>query len=198
MIVIIDNYDSFTYNLHQLIGKFTEDIKVYRNDEVTIKQLEEMDITHLVISPGPKYPSDAGISIEAIKNFSGKIPVLGICLGHQAIAEAFGGKVVKAAEAVHGRTSSVNHTGKEIFKNVKNYFTAARYHSLIVENNTLSEQLKVIATTNKDEIMAITHKQHNTYGLQFHPESFISECTDVIIKEFLKLEGGIKNELDIK
>lgn len=198
MIVIIDNYDSFTYNLHQLIGRFNEDIKVYRNDKVTIKELKEMDISHLVISPGPKYPRDAGISIEVVKAFSGEIPILGICLGHQSIAEAFGGKVIKAQEAVHGKTSLVKHKGKEIFERVKSPFTAARYHSLIVEENTLSKQLEVLATTDKGEIMAITHKEHNTYGLQFHPESFISEYGDVIIEEFLKLEGGIKNETCIR
>ena len=188
MIVMIDNYDSFTYNLYQYIGHFTKEIKVFRNDEITVKEIDEMMPSHLIISPGPKYPKDAGISIEAIKHFTGKIPVLGICLGHQAIGEAFGGKVIRAKKVLHGKTSKAK-LNKEaaIFKGLNEEVTIGRYHSLIVEKESLPNVLEVIATDEEGEIMALKHKKAETYGLQFHPESILTECGMEMIKNFLEV-----------
>lgn len=186
--MIIDNYDSFTYNLYQFIGHYNKEIKVFRNDKVTIEEIEKMKPTHLVISPGPKYPKDAGISVEAIKHFNGKMPILGICLGHQSIGEAFGGKVVRAQHILHGKTSkaSVNEASP-IFKGLGKEITIGRYHSLIVEKETLPEILEVTATDEKGEIMAMQHRKAPTYGLQFHPESILSECGMIMIKNFLEV-----------
>ena len=172
MIVIIDNYDSFTYNLYQFIGHYNKEIQVFRNDKVTVDEIEKMSPTHLVISPGPKYPKDAGISIEAIKHFNGKLPILGICLGHQSIGEAFGGKVIRAEQILHGKTSKafINETSP-VFKGLGKEITIGRYHSLIVEKKSLPDVLEITATDEKGEIMAMQHKKAPTFGLQFHPES---------------------------
>lgn len=188
MIVMIDNYDSFTYNLYQFIGHYNKDVKVFRNDEITVSDIAKLDPTHLIISPGPKYPKDAGISIEAIEYFTGKIPVLGICLGHQAIGEAFGGKVVRAKEILHGKTSKA-YLKEEcpIFKGLGKEVTIGRYHSLIVEKETLPDVLEVTATDEKGAIMALAHKMAKTYGLQFHPESILTEHGMEMIKNFLEV-----------
>ena len=190
MILLIDNYDSFTYNLYQAIGVLNPDIKVVRNDEITIEEIEKLSPQALVISPGPCYPKDAGISVEAIRAFSGKIPILGVCLGHQSIAEAFGGRIIHAAEQLHGKQTDIDIDNTQpIFKGLKNKISAARYHSLIAENETLPDCLEIIGTDDKGQIMALKHKEHMTYGLQFHPESILTEYGSVILANFLRMAG---------
>lgn len=188
MIVLIDNYDSFTYNLYQYISHFKPDIQVFRNDAVTLEEIERLAPTHLVISPGPKYPKDAGISVEAIRYFSGKVPILGICLGHQSIAEAFGAKVVQAKEILHGKTSHITlDVTCPIFNQLPETVQVGRYHSLIVEKESLTQDIMITATDNKGEIMALQHKKHPTYGLQFHPESILTPNGQKMIENFLEV-----------
>lgn len=190
MILLIDNYDSFTYNLYQAIGVLYKDIKVVRNDEITPDEIEKLAPRAIIVSPGPCYPKDAGISVEAVKRFSGKIPILGVCLGHQSIAEAFGGKVVHAAEPLHGRQTEISIDNQvPLFKGLRDKLEAARYHSLIVEKESLPDCLEVIGTDDKGQIMALRHKEHNTYGVQFHPESILTETGDMIIANFLRNAG---------
>jgi len=192
MILMIDNYDSFTYNLYQLIGTLYPDIKVIRNDEITLDEIEKLAPEALVISPGPGYPKDAGISVEAVKKFSGKIPILGICLGHQAIAEAFGGKIVRAKVPMHGKASEISlNTGCLIFEGLPEKITAARYHSLVADAITLPSCLTVTATDGEGQIMALRHKTHPTYGVQFHPESILTEQGAAIISAFLRDIAGL-------
>lgn len=188
MILIIDNYDSFTHNLYQLIGELNPDIKVVRNDKITIPEIEELNPDHIIISPGPGNPQQAGICLEVIKRLSGKYPILGVCLGHQAIGEAFGGNVVHAPEIVHGKSDRI-HILKEssLLKGMEEGFQAARYHSLIVEPESLPSCLEVIAETKKHEIMALQHKEYKVYGVQFHPESIMTPEGRVILKNFLSL-----------
>ncbi|SFC89555.1 bifunctional anthranilate synthase component II/anthranilate phosphoribosyltransferase [Ruminococcus albus] len=190
MILLIDNYDSFTYNLYQAIGVLNPDIKVVRNDEITIEEIEKLDPQALVVSPGPCYPKDAGISVEAIRHFSGKLPIFGVCLGHQSIAEAFGGHIIHAAEQMHGKQTSIDiDNTQSIFKGLKNKVDAARYHSLIVEKETLPDCLEVIGTDDRGQIMALKHRQHPTYGVQFHPESILTDYGSAIIANFLRIAG---------
>lgn len=187
MLVLIDNYDSFTYNLVQYFGELGADIKVFRNDQVTINQLIALNPSHLVISPGPGEPlKDDGISSEAIKHFDGKIPVLGVCLGHQALGAVFGGKVDRAQRLMHGKTSKVTHNGQGIFKGVPSPFEAMRYHSLVVYD-PIPAELEVTAITPEEEIMGLKHREHHTYGVQFHPESILTEHGKQILKNFLDL-----------
>lgn len=194
MILMIDNYDSFTYNLYQLIGTLYADIKVVRNDEITVEEIEKMKPEALIISPGPGYPADAGISVEAIKRFSGEIPILGICLGHQAIAEAFGGKIVRAKMPMHGKGTEIRvNTDCPIFAGLPEKITAARYHSLVADSISLPVCLRVTATDGDGQIMALRHKEHPTYGVQFHPESILTEHGAGIISAFLCDVAGIKN-----
>lgn len=191
MILLIDNYDSFTFNLYQYMGEFAE-IKVVRNDEITIDEIEKMNPNGIVISPGPGRPEDAGISIDIAKHFGEKIPVLGICLGHQSIAEAYGGKVIRAEEIYHGKSSEVEVKGNDIFEGVSRKIEVMRYHSLIVERNSLPKELEVIAeTTDKHIIMAIRHKTKKIYGIQFHPESVFTPKGKRILRNFVE---GICNE----
>lgn len=186
MILLLDNYDSFTYNLYQYIGEINEDIMVARNDEITIKEIEALNPSAIVISPGPGYPKTAGISIEAIKHFAGKIPILGVCLGHQAIGEAFGGKVIHAQELIHGKSDDVFiENNYPIFKGIPEKLTVARYHSLIVESESLPSCLICISKSEKGEIMAICHKDYQVYGLQFHPESILTKFGKRIIRNFI-------------
>lgn len=194
MILMIDNYDSFTYNLYQLIGTIYPDISVVRNDEITIEEIEKMKPEALVISPGPGYPADAGISVEAIRRFSGEIPILGICLGHQAIAEAFGGKIIHAKKPMHGKSTEISiNTSCPIFSGLPDKIPAARYHSLVVDSISIPTCINVVATDGEGQIMAVRHKQHPTYGVQFHPESILTEYGAAMISAFLRDVAGIKN-----
>lgn len=185
MILMIDNYDSFTYNLVQYLGEMGEKLKVIRNDQASIQEIAEMDPEFLMISPGPCSPKEAGISLEAIKNFAGKTPIFGVCLGHQSIAQVFGGDIVRADRLMHGKTSMVYHDGKTIFEGVENPFPAARYHSLLVKNETLPDCLEVSAWTAEGEIMAIRHKTLAVEGVQFHPESILTAPGKQLLRNFL-------------
>lgn len=187
MILVIDNYDSFTYNLVQYLGELGEKIKVFRNDETTIKQIEKLKPKRILVSPGPGYPRDAGISTEVIRHFAGKIPILGVCLGHQAIGEVFGGRVVRAGRIMHGKTSEIYHDKKTIFKGLPNPFTATRYHSLIVERKSLPRALEISAWTKEGEIMGLRHKKFKVEGVQFHPESILTKSGKKLLANFLSL-----------
>ena len=193
MILMIDNYDSFTYNLYQFIGELSSDIKVVRNDCITIKEIEKLSPQAIIISPGPGYPKDAGISVEIIKRFSGKLPILGICLGHQAICEAFGGKIIRADELMHGKSSLIKISDSSaIFKELPETIEAARYHSLIAEHASLPDCLTVTAYDSSGQIMAVEHKYHKTFGLQFHPESILTPHGKIIIRNFLYTINNIE------
>lgn len=185
MILVIDNYDSFTYNLVQYLGELGATPEVRRNDQTTVAEIEKLAPARIVISPGPKTPSEAGICLDVIKAFSGRIPILGVCLGHQSIGQAFGGKVIRAPELMHGKTSLIAHDGKTIFSGLPNPFPATRYHSLIVERSTLPDCLEISATTG-DLIMGLRHKQMNVEGVQFHPESVLTESGKQLLANFLK------------
>jgi anthranilate synthase/aminodeoxychorismate synthase-like glutamine amidotransferase len=189
VIFVLDNYDSFTYNLVQYIGELGERVEVRRNDQVTVKEIESMRPERIVISPGPCTPSEAGISIELIRHFAGKVPVLGVCLGHQAIGEAFGGHVVRAGHIMHGKTSAVMHDNKTVFRGLPMPMTATRYHSLIVEEKDLPADLEVSAwTTEKDgsrTIMGLRHRRHAVEGVQFHPESVLTDAGKKLVENFL-------------
>lgn len=189
MILVIDNYDSFTYNLVQYLGELGAELKVYRNDKITIEDIKKMKPERIVISPGPGEPKDAGISEDLIRAFARTIPILGTCLGHQAMGEVFGGRIVHAKHIMHGKTSLIYHNGKEIFKGVKNPFEATRYHSLVVERKTLPKVLAITAETkDKDkEIMALRHKTYPIWGVQFHPESILTGEGKKILGNFLKI-----------
>jgi len=188
MLIIIDNYDSFTYNLVQYFGELDAEIKVFRNNEITIEGLTEIKPEHIVISPGPCTPKESGISMDVIRQFSGSIPILGVCLGHQCIGEVFGGQVVKAPVPVHGKMSSIYHNKKGLFQDIEEPFQAVRYHSLIVDRETLPGELEITATEETHIIMGLKHKTHKTYGLQFHPESIFTGAGKKILKNFLKSE----------
>lgn len=187
MLLMIDNYDSFTYNLVQYFGELGEDVRVFRNDEITIKEIEGLKPKKLVISPGPCSPKEAGISVEAIRYFAGKIPILGVCLGHQSIGYAFGGEIIKAKCLMHGKTSLIFHDGKTIFKNIENPFEATRYHSLAVKKESLIEDFEISAWTVDGEIMGMRHKRMLVEGLQFHPESILTKEGKKILRNFLEL-----------
>lgn len=186
MILMIDNYDSFTYNLVQYLGALGEDIKVFRNDKITVGKIKKLKPQKIVISPGPGRPEDAGISCEVIKEFSGKIPILGVCLGHQAIGYVYGGKIVGAKKLMHGKTSLIYHNRKDIFKGIPNPFEATRYHSLIVEKKSLPSVLEINAWTKEGEIMGLKHKKFRLWGVQFHPESVLTKAGKDILANFLK------------
>lgn len=187
MIVIIDNYDSFTYNLYQYLGAINSDIQVFRNDEITIEELKAMDISHIIISPGPGYPNDSGICKEVIRTLGKCIPLLGVCLGHQAIGEVFGGKVIQAKNMVHGKTSFIEHDNSGLFQEIKSPQQVMRYHSLVIEEASFPKQLLVTAKSEDGEIMALKHKQYPIYGVQFHPESICTEQGKDIVNNFLSL-----------
>jgi anthranilate synthase/aminodeoxychorismate synthase-like glutamine amidotransferase len=188
MILMIDNYDSFTYNLVQYLGELGQTVKVYRNDALTIKDIKKLNPQRIVISPGPGRPENAGISCEVIKEFSGNIPMLGVCLGHQAIGYVFGGKIVGAKRLMHGKTSKIYHGKKDIFKDIPSPFLATRYHSLLVEKESLPACLKIIAWTNEFEIMGLKHKKYPLWGVQFHPESILTKSGKAILNNFIKLK----------
>jgi anthranilate synthase component 2 len=184
MLLMIDNYDSFTYNLVQYFGELGEDVRTVRNDEITLAEIEALGPDRICISPGPKAPAQAGISVAILQHFAGKLPILGVCLGHQAIGEAFGGHIIRAKQVMHGKTSSITHTGVGVFKNLPNPFTVIRYHSLAIERSSLPECLEVTAWTDDGEIMGVRHKQFDIEGVQFHPESILSEHGHALLKNF--------------
>ena len=187
MTLIIDNYDSFTYNLVQYIGALNSDLEVHRNDKISLNRVGSINPDRIVISPGPGKPEDAGLSIDIIKEFGSRIPIFGICLGHQAIAVAFGGKVEKANEVVHGKTSIISHSESAIFSGLPEKFEATRYHSLIANEDSFPEDLNVTAKTDNGLIMALEHKEYPIYGVQFHPESIVTEHGMDMVKNFLEV-----------
>ena len=187
MLLMIDNYDSFTYNLVQYFGELGEEIEVFRNDKISIPEIEKLNPEMLVISPGPGTPKDAGISLDLIHHFKGKIPILGVCLGHQCIGDAFGGRIVPAPRLMHGKTSLIYHDEKGIFQDLSNPFEATRYHSLIIEKESVPECLKMSAWTEEQEIMGVKHKRYLIIGVQFHPESILTKEGKQLLKNFLAL-----------
>ncbi|MBG9795531.1 anthranilate synthase component II [Paenibacillus dendritiformis] len=187
MILVIDNYDSFTYNLVQYLGELGEEVQVCRNDEIDIAGIERLRPDHLLLSPGPCTPNEAGITLQVIEHFAGKIPILGVCLGHQAIGQAFGGEVVRAGRLMHGKTSPILHRGESIFAGLPNPFTATRYHSLIVDRASLPACLAITAETAEGEIMGLQHREYPIVGVQFHPESIISEHGHQMLRNFLSM-----------
>jgi anthranilate synthase/aminodeoxychorismate synthase-like glutamine amidotransferase len=187
VIGVVDNYDSFTYNLVQYLGSLGATLEVWRNDAITATELEKKDLEGLVISPGPGVPSEAGVTEDAIRALSGTLPILGVCLGHQALGEVFGGKVIRADRIMHGKTSPILHKGRGLFAGLDNPFEATRYHSLIVERSSLPDVLELMAWTPEGEIMGLRHKQHETWGVQFHPESILTKQGLKLIENFLTL-----------
>jgi len=191
MLLMIDNYDSFTYNIVQYLGELGQDVRVYRNDEITLEQIELLQPQHIVISPGPCSPNEAGVSMAVIQHFAGKIPVLGVCLGHQSIGQVFGGDVIRARQVMHGKTSPIYHKNSGVFSGLNNPLTATRYHSLIIDKNTLPDCLEVTAWTQLedgsiDEIMGVRHKTLAVEGVQFHPESILTEQGHALLQNFLE------------
>jgi anthranilate synthase/aminodeoxychorismate synthase-like glutamine amidotransferase len=187
MILLLDNYDSFTYNLAQYLGQMGATLEVRRNDQITLEEIEEMAPERIVISPGPCTPKEAGISVPLIRRFAGKMPILGVCLGHQAIGEAFGGRVIRAPKIMHGKTSEIRHDGKTVFRNLPQDFTATRYHSLIVERKSLPRELEISAETADGTIMGLRHRKLQVEGVQFHPESVLTEVGFRLLENFLAL-----------
>jgi len=186
MILMIDNYDSFTYNLVQYLGELRQELIVHRNDRINIPEIEQLSPDHLVISPGPCTPDQAGISVDAIRHFAGKLPILGVCLGHQSIAQAFGGRIVRAEEPVHGKTSDIDHDGKSVFKGLPSPFIATRYHSLIIEEASLPDCFEVSARSTDGLIMGIRHHTFPIDGVQFHPESILTKVGKDLLKNFVE------------
>ena len=187
MLLMIDNYDSFTYNLVQYFGELGEDVQVYRNDKISVEQIEDLKPVRIVISPGPCTPKEAGVSVETIRHFGGRLPLLGVCLGHQSLAVAFGGEVIRAERLMHGKTSMVRHDGNTVFANLPNPFEATRYHSLIVNRQNLPDCFEVSAETAEGEIMGMRHKALGIEGVQFHPESILTTSGKDLLRNFLKL-----------
>ena len=185
MILMIDNYDSFTYNIVQYMGELGADIRVERNDQISIEEIESLNPQKIVISPGPCTPDKAGVSVAVIKHFAGKVPLLGVCLGHQSVGAAFGGEIIKAGKLMHGKTSEVRHDGKTLFKNLPNPFTATRYHSLVLNRKTLPDCFEISAESDDNEIMGIRHKELPVEGVQFHPESILTPNGKDLLKNFI-------------
>ncbi|WP_284141522.1 aminodeoxychorismate/anthranilate synthase component II [Virgibacillus sp. LDC-1] len=186
MLLIVDNYDSFTFNIEQYFKKLEVEVEVWKNDHISISEIEERNPSHIVISPGPHAPNDAGISLETINHFKGKIPILGICLGHQAIGQFFGAEIVKAKQPKHGRQSMIFHNQKTIFSGIPDPFSVTRYHSLVIDPRSIPPELEVTSTSDDGEIMAIRHKSYPIEGVQFHPESILTEYGDKILQNFLE------------
>ena len=189
MLLMIDNYDSFTYNLVQYFSELGQEVVVERNDKISLKEIKNLNPEFLVLSPGPCTPNEAGISLEIVSNFKGKIPILGVCLGHQSIGQAFGGKITHAKTIMHGKTSDIHHTNKGVFKGLSNPCTATRYHSLVIERESLPECFEITAWTDDEEIMGIRHKELYIEGVQFHPESILSEYGHDLLRNFIKNYG---------
>ena len=186
MLLMIDNYDSFTYNLVQYFGELGEDVRTFRNDEITLEEINALKPDRICLSPGPCSPKEAGICVDLLQQFAGKLPILGVCLGHQAIGEAFGGKVIRAQQVMHGKTSPINHTGVGVFKDLPNPFTVIRYHSLAIERNSIPDCLEITAWTDDGEIMGVRHKDYDIEGVQFHPESILSEHGHALLRNFVQ------------
>jgi len=187
MLVMIDNYDSFTYNLVQYLGELGEEVKTFRNDEISLEELEALNPDRIMLSPGPCTPNKAGISLAAIDRFAGKLPLMGVCLGHQSIGQAFGGKVVHAKQIMHGKTSQIEHTNSGVFKELENPFIVTRYHSLVVERESLPDCLEITAWTEDGEIMGLKHKELPIEGVQFHPESILTEHGHALLQNFINM-----------
>jgi anthranilate synthase component II len=185
MLLMIDNYDSFTYNLVQYFGELGQDVRVYRNDQITVQEIEALKPEHIVVSPGPCTPNEAGISVEAIRRFAGRIPLLGVCLGHQSIGQAFGGRIIRAQQLMHGKTSMIHHADKGVFAGLPNPFEATRYHSLVIERETIPDCLEITAWTDDGEIMGVRHKTLAVEGVQFHPESVLTQRGHDLLRNFL-------------
>jgi len=183
---MIDNYDSFTYNLVQYLGELGEDVRVYRNDQISVAEIEKLKPDHIVISPGPCTPNEAGVSVETIQKLGGKIPILGVCLGHQSIGQAYGGKIVRAKQLMHGKTSMIRHANQGVFAGLPNPFEATRYHSLVIERDSVPEVLEITAWTDDGEIMGVRHKTLPVEGVQFHPESILTQHGHELLANFLK------------
>ncbi len=187
MLLMIDNYDSFTYNLVQYFGELGEDVRVFRNDQITVAEIEQQKPDHIVISPGPCTPTEAGVSVETIRRLGGKIPILGVCLGHQSIGQAYGGRIVRARRIMHGKTSLIHHTGQGVFAGLPSPFEATRYHSLVIERESLPDCLEITAWTEDDnEIMGVRHREIEVEGVQFHPESILTQHGHALLANFLK------------
>lgn len=198
MLLMIDNYDSFTWNLVQYFGELGAEVEVVRNDQLSVEQIEALQPARIVVSPGPCTPSEAGVSVPVLKHFAGRLPILGVCLGHQSIGQAFGGEVVRAREAMHGKTSPVHHVGQGVFSGLANPVTVTRYHSLVVRRDSLPDCLEITAWTQHadgamDEIMGLRHRQYMIEGVQFHPESILSEQGHKLLANFLKQQGGMRS-----
>lgn len=189
MLLLIDNYDSFTYNLVQYLGELGHQSTVVRNDAIEVDEIEKLSPSGILISPGPCTPNEAGISIAAVERYSGKLPILGVCLGHQSICQAFGGEILRADRVMHGKVSDIYHNCEGLFDNIQNPFTATRYHSLIAQRESLPESLEITAWTSDGIIMGVKHKQYQVYGVQFHPESFLTDCGHDLLRNFLKLSN---------
>jgi len=191
MLLMIDNYDSFTYNLVQYFGELGADVCVYRNDQITVAEIERLAPERIVISPGPCTPNEAGVSVETINAFAGRLPILGVCLGHQSIGQAFGGRIIRAKQLMHGKTSFIHHECLGVFAGLPSPFEATRYHSLVIERETLPDCLEVTAwTADDDEIMGVRHREFTVEGVQFHPESILTEHGHALLGNFLKVQGG--------
>ncbi|MBI5641690.1 MAG: aminodeoxychorismate/anthranilate synthase component II [Nitrospirae bacterium] len=188
MLLMIDNYDSFTYNLVQHFGEIGEDVRVYRNNRISVQEIERLSPERIVISPGPCTPNEAGISVESIRYFAGRIPILGVCLGHQSIGAAFGGEIIRAPRLMHGKTSMIHHDNKTIFSGLPNPFIATRYHSLVIKEETMPACLEITARTADGEIMGVRHKEYIIEGVQFHPESILTTVGKDLLRNFLKLK----------
>ena len=188
MVLMIDNYDSFTFNLVQYLGELGADVRVFRNDEISVDRIAALAPTHVVLSPGPCTPNEAGVTLEAVSRLAGRIPILGVCLGHQAIGQAFGGKVVRAKQVMHGKVSRITHEGKGVFSNIENHFTATRYHSLVVERASLPACLEVTAESEDGEIMGLRHRGVPVEGVQFHPEAMLTEHGHRLLQNFIQGE----------
>ena len=190
MLLMIDNYDSFTYNLVQYLGELGADVRVHRNDQITVAEIEKLKPEHIVISPGPCTPTEAGVSVGTIQKLAGRIPILGVCLGHQSIGQAFGGKIVRAKQLMHGKTSMIHHKGQGVFAGLPNPFEATRYHSLVIERESIPDVLEITAWTDDGEIMGVRHKTLAVEGVQFHPESILTQHGHDLLANFLKPNRG--------
>ncbi|MBS0335475.1 MAG: aminodeoxychorismate/anthranilate synthase component II [Proteobacteria bacterium] len=186
MLLMIDNYDSFTYNLVQYLGELGEDVRVFRNDEISVDEVARMGPARIVLSPGPCTPNEAGITLELIHKLAGRVPILGVCLGHQAIGQAFGGKVVRAQKVMHGKTSTIEHSGQGVFRGLPNGFVATRYHSLVIERESLPDCLQITARSEDGEIMGVRHREYAVEGVQFHPEAILTEHGHQLLENFLR------------